>query len=159
LIQTKAVVTLNPGVYIINGGQLKTTGSGTLQGKGVTIYFTGKDGSMALDGTSTVSLEAPSTGPTAGLLLFQDPAMALTKYEISSKLASKLLGTIYLPNGEFIINANNKVAEASAFTVIVAKHFFVGAQTQLFLNSDYSSTTVPVPDGLGPNSQKLRLTN
>ncbi|MGL4489852.1 MAG: pilus assembly protein TadG-related protein, partial [Rhizobiaceae bacterium] len=45
LIQTKAVVTLNPGVYIINGGQLKTTGSGTLQGKGVTIYFTGKDGS------------------------------------------------------------------------------------------------------------------
>ncbi len=159
LIQTKAVVTLNPGVYIIKGGQLKTTGLGTLQGKGVTIYFTGTGASMALDGTSTVSLEAPSTGPTAGLLLFQDPAMPLTQYEISSKLASKLLGTIYLPNGELIINANNKIAEASAFTVIVAKHFFVSAQTQLYLNSDYSATTVPVPDGLGPNSSKVRLIN
>jgi hypothetical protein len=157
LIQTKAVVTLNPGVYIINGGEFKTTGLGSVTGKGVTIYFTGKDGRMLLDGTSSVSLEAPSTGPTAGLLLFQDPKMALTKYEISSKLASQLLGTIYLPNGHFIINANNKVAEASAFTVIVARYFEVGAQTQLYLNSNYSATTVPVPNGLGSATKRVVL--
>jgi Flp pilus assembly protein TadG len=159
LIETKSDVTLNPCIYIISGGEFKTTGLGSVTGNGVTIYFTGSDGRLLLDGTSSVSLEAPSTGPTAGLLLFQDPAMALTKYEISSMRASKLLGTIYLPNGHLIINANNKIAEASAFTVIVSRYFEVGATTQLYLNSNYSATTVPVPNGLGPNTKNVRLIN
>jgi Flp pilus assembly protein TadG len=158
-IQANATVTLNPGVYIINGGEFKIAGVGSLTGKGVTIYFTGKDGRFNFDGSSTVSLEAPEAGPTAGLLFFQDRTMALAKFEISSKKASQLLGTIYLPNGHLIINANNKIAEISAFTVIVARYFQVGAQTQLYLNSNYSATTVPVPNGLGSGTKQIRLIN
>jgi Flp pilus assembly protein TadG len=158
LIDNLAKITLSPGIYIINGGALLTRNSGSLTGKGVTLYFTGIDGRLLLDGTSTVSLEAPETGSTAGLLMFQDPVMALTQFEISSKKASTLLGTIYLPNGKLLINAKNKVAEASAFTVIVSRFLEVGGKTEMYLNSDYASTSVPVPDGLGPN-QTPRLLN
>lgn len=124
----------------------------SLTGDGVTIFFTGIDGRMELDGTSTTSLKAPVSGPTAGMLLFQDRAMALTEYEISSKSAAQLLGTIYLPNGHLKVKASGKVADQSAFTVIVVKSMEVGAKTKMYLNSNYSSTSVPVPAGLGPSS-------
>jgi Flp pilus assembly protein TadG len=153
LIDNDAFVTLNPGVYIINGGELRTRNAGSLTGEGVTIFFTGTDGRLMLDGTSTVSLSAPETGPTAGLIMVQDRAMALTDFEISSKKASVLLGTIYLPNGRLLVKAKNKVAETSAFTVVVARFVEVGSKTQMFLNSNYAATSVPVPDGLGPSGQ------
>ena len=85
LIDNGANVLLKPGVYIIKGGTLSTKNSGTLKGTGVTLYFTGSDGHMIFDGTTTVSLSAPETGSTAGLLVMQDRAMGLEDFEISSK--------------------------------------------------------------------------
>ena len=158
LIDNNAVVTMKPGVYIIKGGKLETKNNGSLTGDGVTIFFTGKDGSMELDGSTITNLKAPDSGPTAGLLLFQDRAMALTEYEISSKSAAQLLGTIYLPNGHLKLNAPGKVADQSAFTVVVVRSLEVGSSTKMYLNSNYGATTVPVPAGLGP-SRTINLVN
>ncbi len=152
-VDNSASVTLKPGVYIINGGAFSAKNNGSVVGTGVTIYFTGVDGRMVFDGTTTIDLTAPASGPTAGMLLFQDKAMALTDYEISSKLAAKLLGTIYLPNGRFIVNAPGKVADQSAFTVVVAKTVLIGDSSQMYLNSNYVATNVPVPAGLGPSGK------
>ncbi len=157
-VDNSAVITLKPGVYIINGGSFSAKNNGVVVGNGVTIFFTGADGRMSFDGSTTIDLSAPATGPTAGMLLFQDRAMALANYEISSKSAAKLLGTIYLPNGNFIVNAPGKVADQSAFTVIVAKSVDVGDSAQMYLNSNYGATNVPVPTGLGP-SRKIILAN
>jgi Flp pilus assembly protein TadG len=157
-VDKNAFVTMKPGVYIINGGELSTTNKASLTGDGVTIFFTGKDGSLQLDGTSVVSLKAPATGPTAGMLMFQDRAMAQTVYEISSKVAAQLLGTIYLPNGHLKVMAPGKVADQSAFTVIVVRSIEVGANTRIYLNSNYGATNVPVPFGLGP-SKTVNLVN
>ncbi|MGB8818894.1 MAG: pilus assembly protein TadG-related protein [Rhizobiaceae bacterium] len=159
LIDNMAVVTMKPGVYIINGGQLRSRNSGSLVGEGVTIFFTGADGRLMLDGTSTVDLAAPTSGPTAGLLLMQDRAMALTEFEISSRSAAHLLGTIYLPNGHLKLKAPGKVADQSAFTVVVARSLEVGAETKMYLNSNYSATPVPVPAGLGPSKSQITLVN
>lgn len=159
LIDNKAIVTMEPGVYIIKGGELRTRNSGSLSGEGVTIFFTGVDGRLLMDGTSTVDLTAPVTGPTAGLLLMQDRAMALTDFEISSKSAARLLGTIYLPNGHLRLKAPGKVADQSAFTVVVARSLEVGSSTKMYLNSDYSGTPVPVPAGLGPSKSQITLVN
>ena len=152
LIDNNADVDMKPGIYVIKGGEFRIRNDGSIKGTGVGIYFTGADGRAVYDGTSTVSLSAPETGEMAGLLWFQDPAMPLTEFEISSKKASDLLGTIYLPNGRLKIQANNAIAEKSAFTVIVSRYLDVGKKSQLYINSGYSSTTVPVPKGLGPNS-------
>jgi Flp pilus assembly protein TadG len=157
-IEALAQVTMKPGVYIINGGTLLARGNGSMTGDGVTIFFTGKDGNLNFDGTSKISLTAPVTGPTAGLLFMQDRAMAPAIYELSSQSAPMLLGTIYLPNGTLKVRAPGKVADKSAFTVVVARSVEVGAQTQMFLNSNYGATDVPVPAGLGP-SRTVSLVN
>lgn len=157
-VDNNANVTMKPGVYIINGGEFSTKNNGSVTGAGVTIFFTGLDGRINFDGSTSLDMTAPATGPTAGLLMFQDRAMALTDFEISSKSAGRLLGTIYLPNGHFKVNAPGKVADQSAFTVIVARSMEIGGKAQMYLNSNYSSTNVPVPNGLGP-SKTINLVN
>lgn len=158
LVDDNAHVTMKPGTYIINGGEFGTKNNGSVSGAGVSIYFTGTDGRLGFDGTSAIDLSAPATGPMAGILMYQDPAMIRTAFEISSKTAGRLLGTIYLPNGDLKVEAPGKVADQSAFTVIVARSLRVGKDTQMYLNSSYSSTNVPVPNGLGP-SKAINLTN
>jgi Flp pilus assembly protein TadG len=154
-IDTLGEVTMKPGVYIINGGTLKARGNGSLVGDGVTIFFTG-GANMDFDGTSKISLTAPVSGLTAGLLMMQDRAMGAAVYELSSQSAAILLGTIYLPNGTLKVRAPGKVADKSAFTVVVARSVEVSAQTQMYLNSNYGATAVPVPEGMGP-SKKISL--
>ena len=158
LIDNNADVELKPGIYVIKGGEFRIRNNGSLKGTGVGFYFTGKDGRAVFDGTSSIDLSAPINGEMAGLLWFQDRAMDLTEFEISSKNASNLLGTIYLSNGRLKVHADNPIADKSAFTVIVARYLDIGKKAQLYINSGYSSTPVPVPDGLGPNS-KVRLNN
>jgi hypothetical protein len=54
------------------------------------------------------------------------------------------------------VDANGKVADLSAYTVIVARQLDV-ASANLVVNSDYGGTDVPVPDGVGPNSRFVRV--
>ena len=150
-ISDKANVLFKPGVYVIKDGELKSSLGGIAAGVGVGFYFTGEGSRYNFDTTTTISFTAPSTGEMAGLLFYQDPDMKVTlDYEIASINARKLLGTIYLPNGNFKVYAKNRIGEESAYTVIVAKTIDIGAQADLVINSDYASTTVPVPEGLGP---------
>lgn len=158
-ISEKANVLFKPGVYVIKGGELKSTSGGIAAGKGVGFYFTGEGSRYNFDSTTTISFEAPATGDLAGLLFFQDPDMVNTlDYEIASVNARKLLGTIYLPNGNFKVHAKNRIGEESAYTVIVAKTIDIGAEADLVINSDYASSTVPVPEGLG-RIKGLHLSN
>ena len=113
---------------------------------------------MNFDKTTVLAFQAPETGPYAGILLYQDPNSPTTEtFEISSKTASILLGTIYLPNGIFKVHAQNKVGDKSAYTVILARKLDIGAAADLVINADYGSTKVPVPAGLGPQSGTIRL--
>ena len=76
---------------------------------------------------------------------------------ITSNKARKLLGTIYLPNGNLIVDANNKVADASAYTAIVVRRLRLSKGPNLVLNTDYDRTLVPVPSGVGPQGVTARL--
>lgn len=153
-------VEFKPGTYVIKDGELKSDVGGTASGTGVTFVFVGNNSAMNFDKTTTLSFSAPETGPYAGILMYQDPAAPnLQTFEISSVFASKLLGTIYLPNGIFKVHAGSKVGEQSAFTVILARKMDIGSSANLVINTDYASTSVPVPDGVGPQNGVVRLTN
>jgi Flp pilus assembly protein TadG len=159
-IKKNVNVTFKPGVYIIKDGGLLSKNQSVAMGDGVTFYFTGAGSRFSFDGTTEISFKAPSNGPTAGILFFEDPASpAGTVFEIDSKKAATLLGTIYLPNGTLSIRAKNKVAEASAYTVIVARKIEVGVTTEMHINANYGATAVPVPTGLGPQTGQARLIN
>lgn len=146
-----SVVTVGPGIYIIKDGPIDIYAGASFVGEGVGLYFTGSNAYFSAYGKSIINLKAPSSGSMAGLLMFQDRKSSETDFVIKSKSARNLLGTIYLPNGNFIVDANNKIAEDSAYTAIVARRVQLGSFTDLVLNTDYNGTTVPVPTGLGPS--------
>ncbi len=107
---------------------------------------------LGLYPTSHVSLSAAKTGELAGILFFEDRRIPrMNQHFITSDDARMLLGTIYLPRGELTIDANKPVADRSPYTIIVSRQFNLNEGPTMVLNSDYASTTVPVPEGLGPN--------
>ena len=71
-----AVVSMASGEYIVDGGTFSVQGGVTFSGTGVTIVLgKGTSGYATLDigNGANLTLSAPTSGATAGLLFFQDP--------------------------------------------------------------------------------------
>jgi len=154
-IKGNSRITLDPGVYIIKDGEFLVDSNSEVQGEYVGFYFTGSAAVFRFTSNAVIDLSAPKDGPLAGLLFFEDPASVKDKkYIITSNFADRLVGTIYIPRGNFTIDANNDVAGASEFTVVVVNTLELKAGPQLVLNTDYGLIDVPVPEGVGPNSKK-----
>jgi Flp pilus assembly protein TadG len=81
------------------------------------------------------------------------------EHKILSDEARTLLGTIYMPQGRLIIDASKPIADKSAYTVLVVRQIDLHAGPNLYLNSDYSASDVPVPKGVGPYGSNVMLTN
>jgi len=99
-----ANITLSPGVYYLDQGSLSVNGRATLTGTGVTLVFTSSSGSnyatAAVNGGGTVNLTAPTSGPTAGIVIFGDRNMPTgTSFEFGGGSSQALTGAIYVPKG------------------------------------------------------------
>lgn len=70
-IDKTAKVTFNPGVYHFKDGPLVVRGDAEITGNGVTFMFRGKDAYFRFLGNSLITLAAPSSGATAGMLLWE----------------------------------------------------------------------------------------
>jgi Flp pilus assembly protein TadG len=181
-----ALVTLRPGVYVIQNGPLVVHKKASMSGENVGFYFTGNKGGLLFDKDSIISLTAPKDGDMASLLFFEERqvvspaappepdgvlgvvanavpppppgAPPLRQYRIISDNARMLLGTIYLPAGRLIIDSSKPVADQSAYTVIVARLVNLYEGPNLVLNAAYANSDVPVPKGVGPSSADTQLT-
>ena len=151
-------VHFNPGIYIIKDGALVISGDSYVSGLDVGFYLTGSDARFSFIDKATVELSGRESGPMAGLLVYQDRAL---KNEPDSQIRSpnvvEMVGTIYLPSGDLLIDTYSKVAQESAYTAIVADELWLRSTAHLILNSDYDATDVPLPSGLeGPPVVALR---
>jgi Flp pilus assembly protein TadG len=168
-IKNGAEVTAEPGVYIISGGPLEVKNSASLKGDGVGFYFDDDAATFDFKNHAVVELSGPTSGPLAGLLFFENPhAKEDRDFKISSDKARKLIGTIYLPRGTLKANAKldetvtslldplRVIGQASTYTIIVANGIELDG-VNLVINADYAASDVPVPSGLGPKSNKVRL--
>jgi Flp pilus assembly protein TadG len=96
-------VTLEPGVYFIEGSGLEVQGGGSLTGTGVTLVFTTGDGgktwaNATINGGASVNLTAPTTGPLAGLTMFGDRNMPVgTVFKMNGGATQTFTGALYLP--------------------------------------------------------------
>lgn len=75
-------------------------------------------------------------------------------HTIRSDNARRMVGTIYLPNGKLLIDGRNPIADRSEYTVIIADTFELQDGPNLVLRTDYHLTDIPVPDGVGPVTEK-----
>jgi hypothetical protein len=151
-------VTLKPGTYVLNNGGIVVMNGGKLQGENVGFFLTGALGLSTIQfaASSTISLTAPRAGDMAGMLFFEDRDV-LFKFPhiMASNNARNLVGTIYLPGNTLEINAKNPIADQSDYTVIVARKFDMKDGPELVLNTDYESSLIPVPEGVGNKSRPI----
>lgn len=173
-ITNAAQVTMSPGTYVFKDGPLIVERLASLRGDGVTIVMKGPGANLTFDFATLISLKAPTTGPLAGILIYDDPTgvaapdrkkkwpkqgAASREHVIQSDNARMLLGTIYMPKARLIIDADRPVADKSAYTVLVVQQLDLYDGPNLYLNTDYQGTDVPVPQGVGPYGGKVLLTN
>ena len=127
---SSAQIKLNPGVYYVKGGYFNVGGAVTMTGTGVTIVLTGS----ASDGYSTpyaeinnpgignganVTLTAPTTGATAGIVFFGDRNAPASNVNIFGGGASMdITGAIYLPTQQ--AQFSNGIANPSGCTQLIA---------------------------------------
>ena len=178
-------VTLLPGVYTLLGN-FEVVGAASVVGDGVTIHFLGDRSMVRFTGNATIRLTAPTTGPTAGILIFDGraagvplsradeilagtaPADIIAKnlrfnrynaktHVISANNARYMVGTIYLPQSAITFNTSAPISDQSEYTAIVARQIRLHKDSNLFLNTEYDSTDVPTPTGVGPGPDEVRL--
>ena len=91
-------VAMSPGVYYINSGNFSVGGGLTLTGSGVTIILGSATGTITINNGTNVTLSAPTTGPTAGIVFFGDPLG--TESNINSLAGGtnlNITGALYFP--------------------------------------------------------------
>ncbi len=151
-----ATIVLEPGEHYFVGPSLSIGGQTSITGSDVVVILKGLE-TAQFTANSVLQLEGRKSGPYAGFVLITDRSYTGT-VEISTNNARKLLGTIYLPNADLTVKGNSKVADQSAWTVIVARDIRTEGNAHLTVNSNYSSSTIPVPSGVGPpRDQPVRL--
>ena len=144
-----AIVKLGAGNYIIKNGPLTVSDTAKFSGDHVGFYLSGLAAMIDFSGDSEISLTGSTSAEMSGLLFFEDRAVPLDRrHKISSNLVKVLTGTIYLPRGYLLVNPNSVVAGQSAYTAIIANRLELTEGPELILNSNYSATDVPVPDGI-----------
>jgi hypothetical protein len=140
-VSGSASLTLNLGTYVLKGGGLNLAGNAVLTGTGgVTFYNTGtsstyKPITMTND-SGSVNLAAPTTGPLAGILFFQDRAIISTAVNLIGGGNAQYQGAFYFPTTEIQLSQGSAVP--AAYTIIVAKRIGVFVNTFAIAN-DYSS--------------------
>jgi hypothetical protein len=139
-----ATVTLRAGTYVLLGGGLSLTGGSGLSGTGVTFYNTfdashGYDG-IGLSGGTAIALSAPTTGPLAGVLFFQDRRVTNgASSSLTGGATSVFNGALYFPTTALSYSGG----AASTYTIVVAKTISVTGNAKL--SSDYSSLPAGTP--------------
>jgi hypothetical protein len=141
-------VTLQPGVYIINGGSLTVNGGGALQGVGVTIILTSSTGAnyatVSLNGGAVVSLTAPTSGPTAGLAFFGDRRAGQANNNFNGGSTQTIQGAMYFPSQTVTFTGGN--SSSSGCTQLLASDVkFAGNAT---LQIDCAGTGVKAIGGV-----------
>jgi len=139
-----ATVRLRPGTYILKGGGLKVSGGSTLIGSGVTFYNTAGGGlsygAISLSGGATVQLSAPTSGPLAGMLFFQDRGVTGgAGSTITGGATSFFEGALYFPTTALLYSGG----ATTDYTILVARQLTFTGGT--LLNSNYTSLASGTP--------------
>jgi hypothetical protein len=145
-------VTMNPGIYIIDGGSFTVGGGATLTGTGVTIVLTGSGSNYAtlnIGNGANVTLSAPTSGSTSGLVFFQDPNAPTSGTDtIQGGSTLVLTGALYFPSQT--VSYSNGTSSTATCTQLVAWQIqFTGGA---YFNSNCASAGT---QGLGSSPSSL----
>lgn len=154
------------GALILNAGNfyfespLTVSGSGTIKGTDTVLDFvqpsSGPTPTFNLSGSAAISIKGRETGALAGFVLIVDKSIT-TSFQIQSDFISTLTGTVYSPAAALQVQGTKKAIQISDWTVIAARSLQMTGSPNLVINSNYSTSTVPTPLGVGQSGGSTRL--
>jgi len=126
-------VTMAPGIYYLEGGGLSAAGNVSLTGSGVMIYNapTTSSDTISLAGNTVLNLSPMTTGPYAGITIFQTRS-STAPVSLVGNSGANITGTIYAAGAAVDLtgNTNTQIGSqyiASSIDVTGNSSFSVGA--------------------------------
>ncbi len=112
-------MTLPAGIYVLKDGSIDLH-NGTLRGDGVTFYLTGSFSGVTINGNVDLQLSAPTSGPTKGLIFFQDRTLPVGAFSSKINGTSNTIfnGSLYFPTTE--VEYSGGADTTATYTAIVA---------------------------------------
>jgi hypothetical protein len=117
-VSGNGTLTMDSGIYLIEGGGFSVSGNASVSGSGVMIFNAGSKypttggsyGGITLSGNGSYNLSPPTTGTYAGIVIFQsrDNSTALSL----SGNASGMTGTVYAPAAQLAESGNAQLNAA-----------------------------------------------
>ena len=138
-VRGNAWLNFNTGTYVLAGGGMNINANAVMTGTGITFYNTtglGGYGAITLNGNSQANFSAPTSGPLAGILFFQDRSIPSTAAgsTISGNSSSTFDGALYFPTTSLTFNGNSS---ANGYSIVVADELVVCGNSSV--GSNYSS--------------------
>lgn len=119
-------VSLGPGLYVVDGGELKINANSTISGDSVSFLLI-NGAELNIAGTATLNLSAfdPENphhrpDPFAGLLFFADRLGAPVSHTMNGNATSDINGIVYLPNDNISYSGNSS-AEYACIQIIASQ--------------------------------------
>jgi Flp pilus assembly protein TadG len=112
-------VTLAAGTYYFQGASIKINSNASISGSGVTLFLDAAS-SLAINGTPSINLTAPSSGALAGLVLFQSRSAAGAALSISGNAAVSLDGVLYAPATSVTFTGNGTTENPARYGSVIA---------------------------------------
>jgi hypothetical protein len=137
-------VTMEPGEYILNRGNLVIGPAGNVTCKGCSIFLTSRDaaeepssvGKVRIDQHATVKLTAPEDGPNAGVLIYQDRRASSDigglENSVGGSSFSQLRGLLYFPSDT--VRLDGRMAPDLQCARIIGKRLII--EGRIFIAKD-----------------------
>ncbi len=112
-LDIKHHATFEPGLYIIDGGELSLNANGdvsldeaSMTADGVT-FFLANGAKLSLSGNGNFNMRAPTSGPYAGILFFGSRKQTGLTHQILGNSGSTTQGAIYAPTAKIRFTGNS----------------------------------------------------
>lgn len=112
-LDIKKQVTFMPGLYIIDGGDLSLNANGEaasadvgMEVAGATFFLTGNS-RLKLTGNGGLDMQAPTSGPFNGILVFGSRSQSGLTHEIRGNSGSTAQGALYMPTSAISFSGNS----------------------------------------------------
>lgn len=124
-LSISGTVTLEPGLYIVEGGDFRINSNAQVFGAGVTFYLA--DGvETTFNGSAALDLSAPTAGPYAGMLIFGSRSGSGLQHKVNGTAASELEGAIYTPASHVDFTGNFSGGTSGCTQLVASTILFSG---------------------------------
>ncbi|MFK7944125.1 MAG: pilus assembly protein TadG-related protein [Paracoccaceae bacterium] len=129
-LNLSGTVNLDPGIYLIEGGDFRINANASVTGTGV-VFYMADDVEIRFNGTAAVIATAPTTGTYAGILFFGSRDATSASHQISGTAGTAFNGAVYTPSAHLDYSGNNSTGFTNCTQIVANTIEFSGNGTMM----------------------------